>query len=203
MATPIVNMVSKFSTTTSSHSSSPSGNLFDKLVQLERFRDEPRQRWIPVTTLVMLITQLFCSAGGLTLSGLVFGDKFNIVGQCPSQSFVLFAVRRPLTPVFDRGAVTDTSLATVNIDRPVCRSAHSGRKDKLLHYSLAALPASASLLDCHYGEVDLRGMDGSSSCIFCGGRQDDGREAAPAAGPLLLRHCIVSAFSPLSDYIIP
>jgi hypothetical protein len=92
MATPVVNMVSKFSTTASSHSS-VSGTLFDKLAQLEKFRDEPRQRWMSITTFVMLVTQLFCSSGGLILSGLVFGDKFNIVGQCPSQSFVLFAVR--------------------------------------------------------------------------------------------------------------
>jgi hypothetical protein len=91
MATPVANMVSKFSTTTSSHSST-SSTLFDKLAQLEKFRDEPRQRWLSITTLVMLISQVLCSAGGLIISGLVFGDKFDIVGQCPSQSFVLFAV---------------------------------------------------------------------------------------------------------------
>lgn len=108
MATPAVNWVSKFSTTTSSHSSS-SPNLFDKLVQLEKFREQPRQRWIPTTTLVMLATQLFCSTGGLILSGLVFGDKFNIVGQCPSQSFVLFAVSWLPDPFFSIGAVTDAS----------------------------------------------------------------------------------------------
>ena len=92
MSTPIMNMVSKFSTTTSSHSSSDSGNLFDKLAHLEHFRDEPRQRWLSIATLAMLMTQLLASAGGLILSGLVFGDRFDIVGQCPSQSFVLFAV---------------------------------------------------------------------------------------------------------------
>lgn len=91
MATPVVNMVSKFSTTTSSHSSTAS-TLYDKLAYLEKFRDEPRQRWISIATLVMLITQVLASIGGLILSGLVFGDKFNVVGQCASQSFVLFAV---------------------------------------------------------------------------------------------------------------
>lgn len=99
MATPGANMASKFSTTTSSHSSTAS-NMFDKFAYLEKFRDdEPRQRWISIATFVMLITQILASTGGLILSGLVFGDRFNVVGQCASQSFVLFAVS-PIYPLY-------------------------------------------------------------------------------------------------------
>ncbi|KAB5531339.1 hypothetical protein GE09DRAFT_1064063 [Coniochaeta sp. 2T2.1] len=112
MSTPVMNMVSKFSTTTSSHSSSDASNLFDKLAHLERFRDEPRQRWLSIATLAMLVTQLLASAGGLILSGLVFGDRFDIVGQCPSQSFVLFAsiLAIPYVTLHLRAAKTNFSM---------------------------------------------------------------------------------------------
>ncbi|KAH8908571.1 hypothetical protein BR93DRAFT_490661 [Coniochaeta sp. PMI_546] len=111
MATPVVNMVSKFSTTTSSHSSTAS-TLYDKLAYLEKFRDEPRQRWISIATLVMLMTQVLASIGGLILSGLVFGDKFNVVGQCASQSFVLFAsiLAIPYVTLHLRAAKTNFSI---------------------------------------------------------------------------------------------
>ncbi|OIW30118.1 hypothetical protein CONLIGDRAFT_358076 [Coniochaeta ligniaria NRRL 30616] len=111
MATPVQNMVSKFSTTTSSHSSTAS-TLFDKLAYLEKFRDEPRQRWISIATLVMLITQTLAATGGLILSGLVFGDKFAVVGQCASQSFVLFAsiLAVPYVTLHLRAAKTNFSI---------------------------------------------------------------------------------------------
>lgn len=94
----LFNLDIKMENRPSSNSSSTTTLFDDKFTDLEKLPDpsqEPRRRWVSIMIMAMLGLLLLATGGGLIVSGLVFGHRVTVDGQCASQSFVLFAVSSP------------------------------------------------------------------------------------------------------------